>query len=87
MYGARASTGNLPQKPGDPLCKSRKNSKKTQQPISSLGAGRPAPCHAEIEQTIADHARDEKEYHRKRILEQQNEEEPTYCKARGAQSL
>ena len=28
MYGARASTGNLPREPGDPLCKSRKNSKK-----------------------------------------------------------
>jgi hypothetical protein len=57
MYGARASTGNLLREPGDPLHKSRKNSKKTQQPIISLGAGRPAPCHAEIEQTIADHAR------------------------------
>ncbi|SDA17957.1 hypothetical protein SAMN05216428_103111 [Nitrosospira sp. Nsp11] len=28
MYGARASTGNLPRKPGDPLCKSRKKQQK-----------------------------------------------------------
>ena len=87
MYGARASTGNPPREPGAPLRKSRKNSKKTQQLIISLGAGRPAPCHAEIEQTIADHARMKKEYQRKRILEQQNEEEPAYCRARGARSL
>ncbi len=56
IYGARASTGNPPREPGDAPCKSRKDSEK-KQPIISSGACTPAPSHAELEHTIADHAR------------------------------